>query len=200
LLSAAFIRSLAAGLGTTAGFTLMFGLIGDRKDWFQPDRFEAWMLGSITALFILGIQFRQTANQIRLLRTLPVTATALAAVLIAIPILPLSATALILAAAVKWLAPGPAAFLILKGFAFVLAPAALSVFFVVWLPGERVTQFLVALTIYGFQSVIAGISLFWKIPLAPEVVIVTACVTYAFFLTRRSIMENSETYRVAVTT
>ena len=196
LISTTFVRCLLMVLGVVAAIALMMAMDGGTKSWHQLGAPMALVGSSFPAWFII-IFFQvlpAALLQIRLLRTLPITATKLAAVLIAIAILPFIATGVIIAAAVELTSNSPLAFTFFKGFALTLAPASMCVFFAVWLGVGKRAYALMIVTMLAFQIT----SVFERRQLSPVLtdVIVAATVTLAFLLTRRSIIQSSQTYRI----
>jgi hypothetical protein len=173
----------------------MMTLDGRSTSWHHVSERISSLGSSFPAWFIIVfVQVLPVLLQLRLLRTLPIAATKLAAVLMTIAILPLIAADVIIAAAVGLTSTSALAFTFFTGFALTLAPASMCVFFAVWLGvGKRAYGLMIA-TMFGFQ--ITGI--FENRQLSPVLtgVIVAATVTVAFLLTRRSITRSSQTYRI----
>ncbi len=79
-------------------------------------------------------------GQLRLLRTLPISTTRLAAVLIGLAVLPVTAVGALTAGVAGLTLGTSAAHTIVSRFTFILAPTALGVFVAVWQgPGSRLT-------------------------------------------------------------
>ena len=148
LLSATFVRAFL----TLAAMIALMALFG---------RWQSQMLQSqdITSLlvvvgsfmcgwFVIFYQFMPFLGQLRFLRTLPISATSLAAVLIAVATLPLIALG-VLVTTFAWLVLGtPAALTVLSSYTFILAPAALCVFVAVWRGGGKQAHALLLLTLF----------------------------------------------------
>lgn len=103
-------------------------LINSREggETINPVNTMLWML------LIFLFPRRPSLTQLRFLRTLPISAAKLAAVIIASLILPFIATGTLMAGAGGLSLGIPAALTILKSCILVLAPAALCIFFAVW--------------------------------------------------------------------
>jgi hypothetical protein len=157
-------------------------------------------MGSLMSCgFIIVFQFLPVLRQLRFLRTLPTSATRLAAVMISIVILPLIALGA-LAAGGAWLALGSAAGLtVLKSYTFILAPASLCVFFAVWRGDGMQAYALMAITLFGLQLVQLPLQTafhYLELPFSLCCSIAAICVLLAFLLTRYALMRSSHTYRV----
>ncbi len=127
----------------------------------------ASMASLMSCFFIFILQPMLVLRHLRFLRTMPISATRLAAVMMAFALLPLIASGS-LVAGVAGLSLGiPAAIMILKSYAFILAPASLCVFFAVWRGTGKQGYVLLLLTLFGFQMApvwLQGILLHPKIP------------------------------------
>jgi uncharacterized membrane protein (UPF0136 family) len=149
--------------------------------------------------FIIVFQFLPVLRQLRFLRTLPTSATRLAAVMISIVILPLIALGTLVAGG-AWLASGtPACLTVLKSYMFILAPASLCVFFAVW-RGDTIQAYaLLAITLFGLQQVQLRLETafhYRELPFSLCGSIAAICILLAFLLTRCALMRSSHTYRV----
>jgi len=149
--------------------------------------------------FIIVFQFLPVLRQLRFLRTLPTSATRLAAVMLSIVILPLIALG-VLAAGGAGLALGtPAGLTVLKSFTFILAPGSLCVFFAVWRGDGMQAYALLAITLFGLQQVQLRLQTafhYLELPLSLCGAIAAICVLLAFLLTRYALVRSSRTYRV----
>jgi hypothetical protein len=138
-------------------------------------------------------------QQLRFLRTLPVSATRLALVMFATVLLPLIAMGA-LAASVAGMFLGPSeAFTVLNSFTLALAPAALCVFFAVW-RGDRMEVYaFLLLTMLGFLLGPMYLRMLFHYPehsINLTGLVVCICFLSAFLLTRRVILHSSRAYRV----
>ena len=149
--------------------------------------------------FIIVFQLLPVLRQLRFLRTLPLSATRLATVMIAIVVLPLIALGA-LATGVAGLALGTqAGITFLKSYTFILASASLCVFFAVWRGDGMPAYALLVITMFGFQQVTLRLQMFFHYPEMPFNLIgpiVAICVLLAFLLTRRALLHSSHAYRV----
>ncbi len=110
----------------------------------------ATMGSFMSCWFIVCYQFMPIVRDVRFLRTLPIPATGLAAVMLALGLLPLIALGA-LAAGIAWAVLGsPAALTFLSNYIFILASAALGMFLAVWRGGGTQSYALVLLTMLGF--------------------------------------------------
>jgi hypothetical protein len=148
---------------------------------------------------IIFSRFMPLLQQLRFLRTLPVSATRLALVMFATVLLPLIAMGA-LAASVAGMFLGPSeAFTVLNSFTLVLAQAALCVSFAVW-RGDRMEVYaFLLLTMVGFLLGPMYLQMFFHYPEHPfnlTGLVVGICLLSAFLLTRRVILHSSRAYRV----
>lgn len=148
---------------------------------------------------IIFSKFMPLLQQLRFLRTLPVSATRLALVMFATVLLPLIAMGA-LAASVAGMFLGPSeAFTVLNSFTLVLAPAALCVFFAVWRGDKMEVYAFLILTLLGFLLGPMYLRMLFHYPEHSSNLtgpIVVLCLLLAFFLTRLVILRSSRTYRV----
>jgi hypothetical protein len=149
--------------------------------------------------FIIVFQFLPVLRQLRFLRTLPTSATRLAAVMLSIVILPLIALGALVTIG-AWLAIGaPAALTVLNSYTFILAPASLCVFFAVWRGDSMQAYALLLVTMFGLQQVQLRLQTFLhylELPFSLCGPIAAVCILMAFLLTRHALMRSSHTYRV----
>jgi hypothetical protein len=156
-------------------------------------------MGSFMSLFFVVLFLAMPAlRQLRLWRTLPISATRLALLVIALAVLPLIGigTASTLLAALAW--GQVVALTTLKSYALTLVPAALSVLLAAWLGtgrGVYILLFLIVMTC-GVLGPISDERLFHHpIPVAMSSALVVAFVTLCFLLTRQVLMRSSRAYR-----
>jgi lysylphosphatidylglycerol synthetase-like protein (DUF2156 family) len=138
-------------------------------------------------------------QHLRFLRTLPVSATRLAVVMVATGILPLIALGAVVTG-VAWLTIGTAAAItVSKSYMFILAPASLCVFFAVWRGAGMQTYALLLFTMFSFFMVPLWLQAFFhhrEIPFSLTGTITVVCILLAFLLTRRALMHSSHAYRI----
>lgn len=162
----------------------------------------AAMASFMPCWFITFYRLVPELQQLRALRSLPMSANCLAAALIAVVILPLMALAA-LTVGIAGLALGSqAAMPFLKNFAFILAPAALCVFFAVWRGGGVQTYVLMIVTLFGFFMTPLWLRSFFNTPemsLTVSGFIAAICLLLAFLLTRRVLSHSSHAYRLQAT-
>jgi hypothetical protein len=148
--------------------------------------------------FILLYQLLPVLRQVRLLRTLPISTTRLAGVLIALIVLPLLAVGA-LASVVVWpLLGASVAVVFLKSYAFILAPGALCVFFALW-RGEGVMGYAMMLGIlFGFLKVQGWLVISMHtldVPFGVIAAIAVAGVALGYLFTRQALGHSSHAYR-----
>lgn len=198
LISATFLRNFLIGLAIPGALALMDALNGGMKSWHVAGHSIAEM-GILFPFFLIFLTFTPVLVELRFLRTLPLSATHLAALTIAILVLPLTALGFAMAGLVGLTSGAPAAIPFLKGFALTLAPASMCVFFVVWKGAGRVGYSLVILTMVVSQVAFDQVESFFRereIPFIVTAAGVGIFVMLAFHFTRRAILESSQTYRV----
>ncbi|MEI7935110.1 MAG: hypothetical protein WCK27_00330 [Verrucomicrobiota bacterium] len=148
---------------------------------------------------IIVLQFLPVLRQLRFLRTLPTSATRLAAVLLSIVILPLIALGALVAIGAGLAFGASAALTVLNSYTFILAPASLCVFFAVWRGDSMQAYALLLVTMFGLQQVQLRLQTFLhylELPFSLCGSMVAICVLLAFLLTRRALRRSSHTYRV----
>ncbi|MGO8701549.1 MAG: hypothetical protein ACLQVY_28020 [Limisphaerales bacterium] len=163
--------------------------------------FEGGMLASLSsfiALFIIVFTLTPPLmQQLRLCRTMPISATTLAGVLIAIALLPIMAVGVLgfLSAGLLWGRVVAAA--TLKSYTFVLAPAALGVFILTQFGSGRsayISLYLLVIA-YGAGLPILSNRYFPGIPTALSTTLVAMCVLLSFLLTRGALLHSRYAYR-----
>ena len=153
----------------------------------------------MSCLCIVFFQFLPVLRQLRFLRTLPTSATRLAAVMITIVILPLIALGALAAGGAGLALGTPAGLTVLKSYTFILAPAALCVFFAVWRGDGNQAYLLLIITLFGLQQVQLRLQTalhYLELPFSLCGPIALSCVLLAFLLTRCALRRSSHTYRV----
>jgi hypothetical protein len=157
-------------------------------------------LGSfMSCFFIFFLQPMPVLRHLRFLRTLPISATRLAAAMMAFAILPLAALGAVVTG-VAGLSLGPAvAIMFLKSYTLILAPASLCVFFTVWQGARNQVYVWLLLILFGFQLGPMWLQRFIRYPEIPDYAtgaLVASCVLLAFLLTRCALLRSSVAYRV----
>jgi hypothetical protein len=199
LISTSFVRMFLWVAAMMALMALLQQWQGQAMQRYLAISIFAAMGSLMSCGFIIVFQLLPVLRQLRFLRTLPTSATRLAAVMLAIVILPLIALGALVAGG-AWLALGtPAGLTVLKSYTFILAPASLCVFFAVWRGDGIQTYVLLAITLSGLQQVQLRLqtalhSLELSFSLCGSIAAI--CVLLAFVLTRCALMHSSRTYRV----
>lgn len=182
----------------------MVGLMGLLMFWRRsplPANLNLLMFAAMGSLMSCGViiigQVIPVLRQLRLMRAMPVSANSLAAAMIAIAISPLIAVGALVSFA-AWLALGSQpAVTVLTSYTFVLAPAALCVFFVARLGGGVAGYISLAVIIFGFQQVQLRLQMFLhlrELPIGVAASVATVCILLAFFLTRQTLRRSSHAY------
>ena len=199
LISTTFIRSFLIGLAMFIMMPVFLALQGNMKSLQRFMESTAGMGNTMPFWLIIIFSTMPALLQLRFLRTLPVSATKLTAVMIGLVLLPLIALGAVVAG-ISGIFSGPtAAITVLKSYSLMLAPAALCVVFVGWLGAGRDAFALMLFTMILFQVVPLWIQVFFnnrEIPFSLVSVIVGVTVTLAFLFMRYSLLHSSKTYRV----
>jgi hypothetical protein len=199
LISTTFVRIFLWAVPMIALMALLQQWQGQAIPPYMAITMFAVMGSFMSCGLIIVLQFLPVLRQLRFLRTLPISATRLAAVMISIVILPLIALG-VLAAGGAGLALGtPAGLTVLKSFTFILAPASLCVFFAVWRGDGMQAYALLAITLFGLQQVQLRLQTafhYLELPFSLCGSIAAICVLLAFLLTRCALRRSSHTYRV----
>jgi len=198
LMRTTFIRGTSYLLAIVA----LMALLSLRRDVGVPPDFGLMMLAPMGSLmssfFILLYHAAPALRQLRFWRTLPISATRLAAMIIALAILPLIAVGGA-SAGVAGLVWGKAAVITtLKNYALVLAPAALSMFLAAWLGTGRGVFVLLFLIMIGWgvvKPILEVLPFFAAIPLGLTGTFAAACVLLGFLLTRLTLVRGNQGYR-----
>ena len=183
-----FFISLAAA----AWMALVLAWQGVIKSW--PQAFET--IGGMGVVFsvLIFLFLSPVVRQVRWLRTLPISATQLAAVLFALTGLPFLALAAFVAAIAALVCETSVAIKIVENYVLILAPASVCIFFAVRF-GVGIPAYLVLLvTMAGSQLVPLR-----PIPFSLAGPVAAGVVSLAFLLTRHALRHSSRTYRIQAT-
>lgn len=156
-------------------------------------------MGSVMSLWFILLSHVMTAlRELRLWRTLPISATRLAVVIVGLAILPLVAVG-VMSAGIAYLAWGnEAAITALKSYLYVLAPAALSMCFATWQGTGRMVCMLLFLLVTGYGMIrpMAEASRFSRgIPPGLMAGVAAGTVLLGVLLTRHVLTRSSRAYR-----
>jgi hypothetical protein len=192
LISENFHKSFLTSMAAAAWMALVLAWQGVIKSW--PQAFET--LGAMASVFwvIIFLFLSPIVRQLRWLRTLPISATKLAAVLFALTSLPFLALGGLVAGIAALTCGIPFALQIAENYALVLAPASVCIFFAVRF-GVGIPAYLVLLvTMAGSQMVPHR-----PIPFSLAGPVAAGVVLLAFLLTRHALRHSSRTYRIQAT-
>lgn len=199
LLSTTFVRAFLYIAAMVALMALLWRWQSHMVTGFPDLVLLATIWGFMSCWFIVFYQFMPILRHLRLLRTLPISTTRLAAMMLALAILPLTALGA-LVTVVVWLALDvPAALTVLNSYAFTLASAALCVFFAVWRGAGMQAYALLLFSLFGFlvgRFWLQGLFHYPELPLSLAGTIVALCVVSAFLLTRHALSHGSRAYHV----
>ncbi len=149
--------------------------------------------------FVIFFRFMPLLRQLRFLRTLPVSATRLAFVMLAAVLLPLMAAGALVAGIAGLFLGTSEALTVLTSFTLVLAPAALCMSFAVWRSDRIEVYAFLLLTMVGFLLGPMYLRMLFHYPEHSNILIgpvVSICLLSAFLLTRLVIRRSSRAYRV----
>jgi hypothetical protein len=148
--------------------------------------------------FVLVFQFLPILRQLRFLRTLPISETRLAALMLVTVGLPIVALGALTAGFAQW-ALGPVVALgVLNSYVFLLAPTSLSVLFGVWLGEGKLTWGLSFAILFGSQILLASLFRPQQHRFALTGCIAGGCILLAFLLTRLALARGGRVYRVQI--
>jgi hypothetical protein len=156
------------------------------------------LMTSFVVLFLIVLTLTPPLiQQLRLCRTMPLSTTTLAAVLIAITLLPIMAVGVLgsLSAGLLW--GKVAAVATLKGYALVLAPAALCVFILTQFGSGTSAHGSLYLLVIAYSAGMPILSdhYFRGTPIALSIALVAICILFSFLLTRRALLHSRYAYR-----
>ncbi len=156
-------------------------------------------MGSLMSFFFIVLYHAlPTLRQLRVLRTLPIPATKLAAVIMALVLLPLMAVGgvSVLVAGLMW--GEAAAITTVKSYGYILAPAALSMLVAAWLGTGRAVYILLFLIIMAWGAVpplLEARPFFAEFHAGLVSALVAGCVLLSCLLTRQVLVHSSRAYR-----
>jgi hypothetical protein len=199
LIRTSFVRAFSYIVAMVALMALLLYWQGQRISRPQDIVLFVAMGSFMSCWFIVFYQLMPVLRQLRFLRTLPISATGLAAVMIGIAILPLVALGTLVAGVSGPALGTSAAITVLSSYTFILAPTALCVFFAVWRGAGKQAYALSLLTMFGFFIGGVWLQTFFHYPEIPFTLggpVAAISILLAFLLTRRALMHSSHAYRV----
>jgi hypothetical protein len=188
------VRTLFMGGVMVLMTSLMMLMTGQIKSWHNV--VPTLTLSSPMAYWIIPfITLFSVSSQLRLLRTLPLSAGQLAGVLMALILLPLALLDTTLISLIT-LGTGTAAALgIVKTVVVLVAPATLAVSLIVWLGLGRMTFMLLFGFMTGAQFIPKWIH-FQSTPLGLLMLLAAGVGSFAWFLTRHALINSTKAYRM----
>ncbi len=200
LLGATFLRGLIFNI-------LMVGIMAVIWQWQGHSASPATNFALLTSIgsymacwFVLFFQFMPLLSHLRFLRTLPLSPTGLAAVMLALALVPVLGLGVLLIG-IAWIAQGNAAALsALSGFSFTLPSIALGACFALWLGGGTQAYAAMLLTLLGsliLRLVLQGHSHSPGLPLGQSGGFALLGILLAFVLTRRALTHSRTACRPA---
>ena len=149
--------------------------------------------------FLVFFHLPPSLRQVRFLRTLPMSSTRLAALLMSVVVLPLVALGVVLAGIAGVVYGAPLAVLALKGYLLILAPAGLCVFLSLGRSEGKLTFhfYLLIMTVFFAVPVYLLYSFQYRqIPVALVGLVALVFVLLAFWLTQFALKYTSRAYRI----
>jgi hypothetical protein len=202
LLRTTFVRTFL----TIAAMVLLMTMLLRWQNQTVSKDFEITFLfmGSFMSCWVIVFSlFTPFLQQLRFFRTLPISAARLAFTMLAIALLPFIAVGAAVTGFVDLSQAPDEAIIALGSYTFVLAPTALSVFFLIWRGSGRQGYALVILTLLCFLVVYAVAGQTYLAngtnALRLAVPIAAAAISLAFILTRWVFRHSSAPYRVQAT-
>lgn len=198
-----FIQSTLIGLALMIFMTLIMSFIF--RDQHRGQAIISMIQGGSTpyVFYILIFSIVPIVFQLRFLRTLPISASNLAAIFVFLPVISVAAVGIIVTA-IASLALGetvipPAA----NSFLMLGAKAAIIVSLVVWRGLDVLTYFLIFLMLISDSFISLGMTIVFHLgsntperPLWVNLTVFLLCVVVSFALTRRLLVKSSSAYRV----
>lgn len=192
LFSVTFYRAFLFCLYAAVALPLALAWQGQLDSWSAAIKLVA---GLVAAYWVLSFfTLTPALRQLRYLRTLPLSASHLALMLIFLALLPVLALGA-LTTGIAWLSSdAPVTLLVLNHFLFVLAPASLCMAVAIWRGTGIQTYVMLLLMLIGFQS-----ASYRNLPLYLVGAIVAVCVLLAFLVARLALRRSSHAYRPPIT-
>ena len=194
LIKLTFVGPFLTGLAMVALMALMLKFLGK----LTSESIEVQRLVLPLMLWAgIFIQLIPIFQQMRYLRTMPLSASRMAVVLIAILILPLIALGAVVTG-LTWAVWGTSlALMVLNTSIFILAPAALSGSVVVWRGGGILAYcFMGVAMLFGQAPWFMRVSGHPELSIRLTVTITVVCIALAILLTRQTLFRSSRPYRV----
>jgi hypothetical protein len=159
--------------------------------------------GSTPYIFVLVFSTFLIVFQLRVLRTLPISPSALTAMLVFLPIISIAAIGVIVTALVGSMAGEAVMLHAMKNFLMLGAKAAIMVTVVVWRGLDALTFFIIFLMMVSDSFITLGLTLLFHLasktpehPLWISLTIFSISVAVSFALTFRLLTKSSSAYRV----
>lgn len=184
-----FFKTLLICVAVAAWMALVLAWLGSIKSW--REFFET--VGGMGSVFwvLIFLFLSPVVRQVRWLRTLPISATRLAATLFALMSLPFLALGVLVAGIAALVCGTPLALKIVENYALILAPASVCIFFAVRLGVGMPAYLLLLVVMVSSQTVTHQ-----QIPFKAAGPCTAIIVLLAFLLTRHAIRHGGRTYRI----
>lgn len=190
-----FIRSFGTGIATIMIVGLVFltqKATGENSEGALKSLFG---MGIMPFWFIVLFPLVPVLIQLRFMRSLPISATRLAAVMVLITILPLAALGMVMAGVIAATAGVSTMLQVINNYLIAFPLATLSVALTVWRGIGTVSFIFTLLLIMAGQFTSIFFDSYGKVPFVAVAGAVIAVTLFNFWLTRRSLIRSSKVYR-----
>ncbi len=201
-----FVRITLIGLAITSWMTLSMSLIHLSEGQNQSQMIVPTIVnfGSIPYVFALSFFMSLFVFQLRFLRTLPISPSALAATLLLTPVLSIAAVGMIVTTLAGFMAGKAVILPAANGFLMLGAKTAVIVPLIVWRGLDSLTYLVIFLLAISGSLVSLGMTLIFHLTKTPEyplwicLAIFLLCVVGSLALTQRLLAKSSSAYRVRI--
>ena len=200
-----FVQTTLIGLAITSWMTLWMSFFHFSHGQNHSQAVVSMIVdfGSIPYVFVLLFFISPIVFHLRFLRTLPISSSALAAILVFLPVFSIAAVGLIVTTLASFMAGEAVITPAANGFLMLGAKAAVMMSVIVWRGLDGTTYILMILLVISNSLVSLGMVLIFHpgtkaqgYPLWMYLTVFLLCVAAAFALTRRLLTKSSSAYRV----
>jgi hypothetical protein len=200
-----FVQTTLIGLAITSWMTLWMSFFhfSHGQNHSQPVVSMIIDFGSIPYVFVLLFFISPIVFHLRFLRTLPISSSALAAILVFLPVFSIAAVGLIVTTLASFMADEAVITPAANGFLMLGAQAAIMVSLIVWRGLDALTYLLIFLMVISDSFIKLGMTIVFhlgsKTPERPwwiNLTIFLLCVVGSLALTQRLLAKSSSAYRV----
>jgi hypothetical protein len=202
-----FVQTTLIGLAITSWMTLWMSFFHFSHGQNHSQAVVSMIVdfGSIPYVFVLLFFISPIVFQLRFLRTLPISPSALAATLVFLPVFSIAAVGMIVIALVNFVAGEALILHTANGFLMLGAEAAVMVSLIVWRGLDTLTYLLIFLMVISESFIKLGMTIIFhlgsKTPERPwwiNLTIFLLCAVGSLALTQRLLAKSSSAYRVRI--